>query len=84
VLGLQGLFIEATVKGELSGTMLQPMSVYQARAADAGTFKTASLITLIVGAAVVGAGIIVYPRGPTGTQVSLLPTGTGAALAGSF
>jgi hypothetical protein len=84
LLGLQGLFIEADVKGQLSGTTLQSMAVYQARAADAGTFKTASLITLIVGAAVVGTGIILYPRGPSGTQVSLLPTGTGAALAGSF
>jgi hypothetical protein len=84
VLGLLGLNNEAIVKGQLTGTMLQPMSVYQASAATAANFKTASLITLIVGAAAVGAGIVVYPRGPSGTQVSLLPTGTGAALAGSF
>jgi hypothetical protein len=84
VLGLQGLFIEAEVKGQLSGSALQSMAVYQARAADAGTFKTASLITLIAGAAVLAVGVVLYPRGPSGTQVSLLPTGTGAALAGSF
>jgi hypothetical protein len=84
VLGLQGLFLEQEIKGELSGATLMMMSSYQSRAADAGTFKTASLITLIVGVAVVGCGIILYPRGPSGTQVSLLPTLSGAALAGSF
>jgi hypothetical protein len=84
VLGLQGLNVEATVRGELMCTACERMSYYQGQAAPAGTLKTASLITLIAGAAVLGAGIVLYPRGPSGTSVALLPTGNGAALAGSF
>jgi hypothetical protein len=60
------------------------MSVYQNAAALAGTLKTASLISLIAGVAIIGVGIILYPRGPSGTSVALLPTTGGAALAGSF
>ncbi len=85
VVGLQGLNDDANLKGELTGTQLQPMSHYQQEGAQAGTLKTIALVTLIAGAAVAVVGIILYPRGPgSGAQVALVPSGNGAALAGSF
>jgi hypothetical protein len=84
VLGLQGLSVDATVRGELTGAQLDRMQHYVDQAAQAGALKTASLVTLIGGAALVTLGIVLLPRGPTGPSVALVPTAGGAALAGSF
>ena len=84
VLGLQALSTEATVQGELSAAQLDRLDHYQQQQASVGTLKTASLITLITGAAVVGLGVVLYARSPGGAKVALMPMGNGAALAGTF
>ncbi|MBK7859316.1 MAG: hypothetical protein IPJ65_11980 [Archangiaceae bacterium] len=93
--GLVGLFAlsqEAAINRELSSGDTNPAALRSRadyRAEVDGTvrpMKTAALVALIAGAALVTTGIVLMPRETqaTGPRVALVPAGAGAALVGSF
>lgn len=94
VLGIIALNNESVVRGELAAddqnrtVVLQPAKTYTDRLNAVSTQKTVSLVALLAGAALVGAGFfLIPPAAPeAGVKVSLVPVvtpgGGGAALVG--
>jgi hypothetical protein len=66
-----------------NGPPLSTLAYYQQQANDAAARKTAGLIALGAGTALIGVGIYLLPAGAQG-RLALVPTAGGAALAGAF
>ncbi len=92
VVGIMGLNNESVARGELaaddanSTVILRPAQGYRDQLARADLQKTVSLISLIAGATLLGAGLwLVPPDAPQpGQRVGVLFTGSGVAVVGSF
>jgi hypothetical protein len=94
MVGLQALNQQAAMRRELENGQQQPLALrtrasYAEELRSIGHQKTLSLVTLGAGAALVGAGVLLFPpdlaAAPArAVRVGLVPTGTGGALVGSF
>jgi TolB-like protein len=91
VIGFTGLNEETAVTKELSlgssqRSVLKPVSYYQDAANRVRVEKSVAVAALVVGAALVGAGIYLNPSDGSSTHiaVSLAPGAASVALAGSF
>ncbi|MGV3623190.1 MAG: hypothetical protein ACO1OB_20390 [Archangium sp.] len=89
VLLLQASLREATVAAELRlseeqpDVILQGADYYRNEAAVVTGMRFGGAIGVGVGAALVAVGAVLLPK-TEGTRVAIVPTGTGAAIAGSF
>lgn len=72
--------------GETNENILSPAQVYRTEANRLAIEKTGAAVALGVGAALIGAGVLVYESDPSaeGSSVALVPTFSGAALVGVF
>lgn len=89
LLELKATSDEAALRQELQlasaqPSLLSPAATYQKRIDSVNAFKTGALVSAVVGAALVGVGILINPSdaGTSGAQVALYPGGFGIAYAG--
>lgn len=89
VVGIQALTTESILTEELNAGSTDPaplkkLSAYQDQSRSISIQKTASLIAVVAGAAMIGTGAYLYRKDEAGTSIALVPTGNGTALVGVF
>lgn len=89
VLGINAISRDLALTAELdsSGNQYRKLAYYEAESASVGTFKTAALVSSLVGAAVLAGGIFLFPEGAAaqgGGGFALVPGPGGLAVAGVF
>jgi len=90
VWGLQALSSETAMTKELQlgdaqRSVLKPMTYYQDARDRIRQDKTVSLVAMLAGAALLGAGVYLNPaENGSGTHAVLVPMGSGVALVGSW
>jgi hypothetical protein len=87
VVGFFALSSEAAINRELTNGATNPaalmrLDAYQGELSVLGNERTAALITLCAGAALVAAGIVLMPSDTGGLRLALAPTPQGAVLVG--
>lgn len=90
LLALQTVVREQTVLTELRvaqgqpNAQLQPLAFYAAEARDVSTLRLVSALAAGVGLTLGVVGVLLLPAPSSTVRMSLVPTGTGAALTGAF
>ncbi|MBK7863620.1 MAG: hypothetical protein IPJ65_34440 [Archangiaceae bacterium] len=92
VVALDGTSRDRAVQAELEASqtnpsLLRPLSSYRDDARFVTLEKTAALVGLIVGGALVAGGVLFWPSSSSSSgtaQVALVPLGSGAAVVGVF
>lgn len=89
IFGLQALGTEVSLRRELDRGVdvpgrLDTLASYQAQERPLTIQKALGLVGLIVGGTVLAGGILLWPPDVARAQLSLVPTGTGAAVVGIF
>lgn len=84
VIAIDGFSRERALRTELRETtgVFKPLGVYQDEIDVISRNKAVGLTLLAGGAALVGLGVFLFPKEPTGGAVALLPTTNGAVLVG--
>ena len=87
VLGLQAINDDADIVQELKDGLKTPQALRRADVYDQDisrvrTMRTVSLATMLAGAALVGGGVFLLPRGSGGGELAMVFTGNGIGLAG--
>jgi hypothetical protein len=84
VMGITALSRDASLASDLDQGptgAYKPLETYRQEASAIGSLRTASLISLVAGAALLVTGLVLLPK-EGAVRVALIPTGAGAALAG--
>jgi len=90
VIFLQSFFREQAALSELSlaktqpQLQLKPASYYRDEAAGVSQLRLVGAVVAGAGAALLVAGIVVYPRDDRAVQLALFPTSNGVVLVGSW
>lgn len=89
VLGLQAINSDSDIHNELvaglkTPELLRSAEVYRADIQRVQFMRTLSLATMITGAALIGGGVLLLPKGGGGGELALVFNGNGVGLAGVF
>lgn len=89
VIGLNTLTRDLAVQSELNSSdanmaLLRPLAEYNKDARDVRIQKTTSVITFVVGLALIAGGVFLMPSSTSGTSATLVPSADGFAVVGVF
>ena len=86
IVAIDGFSRERALRADLKETtgVFKPLDVYREEVEVIARNKTAGLSVAAAGAALIGVGIFLFPRDPSGSGVALVPTGNGVMFAGVF
>ncbi len=86
IVAIDGFSRERALRADLKETtgVFKPLDVYREEVEVIARNKTAGLLVAATGAALIGVGIFLFPKDPSGSGVALVLTGNGVMFAGVF